>query len=245
MKDPQELDFTPVTTGDKIQQIVEAIEERILDGRLETHALLPSEKILSLQFNVSRYSLREALRVAETKGLIEIRQGKRPRVAKLSSQASTNIIGLHLMRHNISLMDLIIARLSLECNIASIVAGLVTNELLEQMEINIKQLEYHRDDLEYCAQKDIEFHNLLVKASNNPVFEMMMNPISNLLRNSRIATLKLTGVERALTGHRRILEALKKRDPDMAASAMKAHLEMAEDDVKIIEEMQHETVLEG
>ena len=231
--------FKPVLTGDKIQQIVEELEKRILDGRLRTNDLLPSEKELSSLFNVSRYSLREALRVAETKGLIEIRQGKRPKVAKLSSDASTEIIGLHLLRQNISLMDLITARLSLECNIASIVAPLVDNCLLEKLEINIKQIEYHRDDLLFCAEKDVEFHNLLIAASENPVFELMMNPISNLIKNSRIATLKLTGVERALSGHREILEALKKRDPEAAAIAMRRHLEMAEDDVKIIEKMQH------
>jgi DNA-binding FadR family transcriptional regulator len=239
MNNLEDLNFNPVVTGDKIQQIVEAIETRILDGRLGTNDLLPSEKELSNQFNVSRYSLREALRVAETKGLVEIRQGKRPRVAKLTSLASSNIIGLHLLRHNISLMDLIVARLSLECNIASIVAHVVTNELLEKMEINIKQIEYHRDDILFCAEKDVEFHNLLIEASNNPVFELMMEPISNLLHNSRIATLKLTGVDRALTGHRKILEALKQRNPKMASKAMEEHLEMAEDDVMIIEKMQH------
>ena len=239
MNDKSVSAFEPILTGDKIQQIVEIIENRILDGSLHTNELLPSEKELSKQFNVSRYSLREALRVAETKGLIEIKQGKRPRVAKLSSEASSVIIGLHLLRHNISLMDLIIARLSLECNIASMVAPLVTNELLEKLEINIKQIEYHGDDLSYCAQKDVEFHNLLIKASNNPVFEMMMNPISNLLKNSRIATLKLTGIDRALKGHREILEALKLKNPEIAAQAMKNHLEMAEDDVKIIEKMQY------
>ena len=62
-----------------------------------------------------------------------------------------------------------------------------------------------------------------------------MNPISNLLKKSRIATLKLTGIDRALTGHREIFEALKLKNPDKAAQAMKKHLEMAEDDVILIE----------
>ena len=57
------------------QNVVTQIEEAILDGRLKTGDTLPSERQLKELFSISRGTLREALRVLEQKGLIEIKPG--------------------------------------------------------------------------------------------------------------------------------------------------------------------------
>ena len=57
------------------QDVVEQIQEAIFDGRLETGQILPAERELKEMFNISRGTLREALRVLEQKGLIEIKLG--------------------------------------------------------------------------------------------------------------------------------------------------------------------------
>jgi GntR family transcriptional repressor for pyruvate dehydrogenase complex len=227
--------FQPIKDRDKIEQIVNIFKTLIIQGELQPGNELPSERELSARFQVSRYSLREALRSAQAQGLIELNQGKRARVAEPSHHAASEIMGIAMQRNNSPLSDLITARISLECDIASIVARKASPELLKKLEIVTKQMELHKDDLEYCAKKDVEFHELLVEATDNVVFQIMLASVASLLKASRLATLKHTGVDRALNGHRSIMFALKEHEQEKARAAMRAHLEMAEDDIIQIE----------
>jgi DNA-binding FadR family transcriptional regulator len=73
-------EFHPIKARDKIEQIVEILKNLIIEEKLSPGSVLPSERELAAQLHVSRYSLREALRAAQAQGLIELNQGKRPRV---------------------------------------------------------------------------------------------------------------------------------------------------------------------
>jgi len=229
--------FEPIKEKDKTEQIVEVLRNLIVSEKLKPGNELPAERDFAAKLNVSRYSLREALRAAQAQGLIEISRGKRPRVTNPSSDAAIDILGLAIKRSKATLFDLVIARISLECEIAGIVATKVTNDLLEKLEIITKQMEYHKDDKEFCAEKDLEFHNHLLEASGNQVFKIMLTSVAQLLKTSRLATLELTGVDRALDGHKNIIAALKKGDSAEAKAAMLKHLEMAEDDILKLDTM--------
>lgn len=232
--------FPPIETGDKIEKIVDLFKELIIEGKLKPGQNLPPERDLAAMLNVSRYSLREALRAAQAHGLIELNRGKRPKVKPPSSEALNEIFGITIKRSNISLFDLTIARISLECDIVSIVARRADEELIKKLEKVNHEMETHREDIKYCALIDLEFHDILVDYSMNPVFKIMLDSVGTHLTKSRLATLKLTGVERALRGHRSITNALKQNDQEKARAAMLSHLEMAEDDIKIIEHLDKE-----
>ncbi len=229
--------FQPIEEKDKTEKIVDVLRNLIVSEKLKPGSELPAEREFAAQLNVSRYSLREALRAAQAQGLIEISRGKRPRVTNPSSEAAIQILGLAIKRSKATFFDLVIARISLECEIAGIVAAKVTNDLLEKLEIITKQMEYHKDDKEFCAEKDLEFHNALLEASGNQVFKIMLSSVAQLLMTSRMATLELTGVDRALEGHKNIIIALKKGDSTLAKEAMLKHLEMAEDDILKLDTM--------
>jgi len=230
--------FEPIQAGDKIEQIVELLKNLIIEEHLKPGSELPSERDLAKQLKVSRYSLREALRAAQAQGLIELSQGRRPRVKPPSSDALTEIFGITIRRSKISLFDLIVARISLECDIVSMVARKADEELIARLETITRDMEIHKVDLEYCAAKDVEFHDTLVNYTGNSVFKIMLDSVAYQLTTSRRATLRLGGVERALEGHRAIIAALKQNDQEKARAAMLGHLEMAEDDIMIIENME-------
>lgn len=225
----------PIKERDKIEQIVDVLKELIISGTLAAGSELPSERDLAAQFKVSRYSLREALRAAQTQGLIELSQGKKPKVAMPSHEPAAELMGIIFQRTNTPLSELIIARISLECDIASIVAKKAEPELIERLEVITAQMEKCKTDIEYCAQKDIEFHETLAEASGNTVFQIMLSSVAALLKASRLITLKTTGADRALIGHKSIINALKQKDQEKARAAMLAHLEMAEEDIHLIE----------
>jgi len=221
----------PIVEVDRIQQILDALHDYIVVGNLIPGTELPSERDLAEQLGVSRFSVREALRVARAQGLIEITRGRKPKVAEPSTGAAADIIALALKRSKKSLLDLIVARQGIEIQIARIAALKAKSVDIDAMIKTISSIEENRDDIELCVQRDIEFHNILVRATENIVFEVMLAPLMELLHDCRKATIQ-RGVDRIIEGHREILKAIKTHDSEKAAMAMRRHLDMAEEDVK-------------
>jgi DNA-binding FadR family transcriptional regulator len=216
---------------DRINQIVEFLHSLILDQGLAPGTELPSEKELAQSLGVSRFSLREALRIAETQGLIKISQGKRPTVASPSSHTVSNILRIALKRSTKNLLDLAIARAGLECKIVRIAAEKISPPDLSALEENLKLMEIPNRKLDYYVQKDVEFHEIILRSTGSMVFEIMLSSVTPLLYESRAQTLATGGVERALQLHREIYQALKDHDPDRAEEKMERHMQNAVEDI--------------
>lgn len=222
-----------IEDSDKIQRIIKAIQDFIIDGDLEHGTELPPERILASQMGVSRFSLREALRVAEAQGLIKISRGRRPRVERPSAKAAAKVIALALRRTRKTLLDLVAARQGLESQIARLAARHATQAHISALKETIRLIEENRSNPEICVEQDMAFHQILVDATDNAVFEIMLAPLGELLRDSRKETIR-QGVDRVIQGHKKILAAISKRDPELAAKAMYLHLKMAEADLRKI-----------
>ncbi len=223
--------LSPIGDSDKIRQIVKALQDFIIEGNLEHGTQLPPERTLAAHLGVSRFSLREALRVAEAQGLIEITRGRRPRVVSPSPEAAAAVIALTLRRTRKTLLDLVAARQGLETQIARLAALHADEGQIAELQETIEMLEKNRADAQICVEQDIKFHDKLVEATDNVVFEIMLSPLGELLRDSREETIR-QGVDRVISGHKAILSAIKKRDPEKAARTMYEHLKMAEEDLR-------------
>ena len=228
--------LSPIADNDKIEQLLSTLQDFIVNGDLKPGMELLPERQLAQQLKVSRFSLREALRVAQAQGLIEITRGRRPRVAKPTSAAASEVIGLTLKRSEKTFLDLLEARQALECQIARLAATRANSSHIHRLKQTIKQIEKHRDDISLCIEQDVEFHRILVEASGNVVFEIMLEPLADLLRATRLETMRRKGVQRAISGHRKILKAIIEENPDGADKAMSTHLWMAKEDLRRIEQ---------
>jgi GntR family transcriptional repressor for pyruvate dehydrogenase complex len=235
-EEANQFTFEPVTETDKISQLVSILQSYIIDNNLSPGTAIPPERELAEKLNVSRFSLREALRVAQAQGLVEINRGKRPRVAKPSSFAASKIMEITLRRSGHVLRDLVVARQGLETIIARLAAENATEEDIRALEKNINLMEENIDDADFYVQQDLEFHDLLLKLSDNVVFEIMMSSVGELLLKVREESLKKVKTKKAATGHKQILDAIKKHNPEEAAAAMHRHLEMAADEVAELEQ---------
>jgi GntR family transcriptional repressor for pyruvate dehydrogenase complex len=225
------MNLSRIDRSDTISQILAALRKLIVDGGLEPGTMLPPERELSERLGVSRFSLREALRVMQAQGLVDIQQGRRPRVAEPSPDPAAEMIALTLQRSRKTLLDLVVARQGLEAQVARVAAAAASEEDLAAMQSTIDSIENNLSDFENCIEQDLAFHGILVRSTKNPVFEIMLAPLAKLLRASRAHTIR-RGVDRVIDGHKRILAALRKRDPQKAAAAMHQHLEMAEEDLR-------------
>lgn len=213
---------------DKVAQALAALQEYIVGGELEPGTELPSESEMVQQIGVSKFVMREALRVAQSQGLIEISQGRRTRVADISIKPAACLMNLALKRSTDLLLELTEARRSLEISMVQLAATRRTEDQVEAMEETLTTMERHRDDLFLCVEKDIEFHELMAQATGNRVFEMIHESIAELLSESRRETMLRSGVNLPVAEHRRILDAIRDKDPQQAVAAMSAHLDTAE-----------------
>ncbi|MBW2612039.1 MAG: FadR family transcriptional regulator [Deltaproteobacteria bacterium] len=158
------------------QDIVDQIQEAILEGRLQTGDILPSERDLKEMFNTSRGTLREALRVLEQKGLIEIKLGVGGGsvVKEVSVDKISESLALLIRTQRVSLNHLAEFREAVEGIIAAQAAERATpadikqlKELLEKARKHIgKGKAAHNDFIEI----DKQIHLVLSNITGNPIY---------------------------------------------------------------------------
>lgn len=230
--DMSSKNLEPAKIIEKVEYAVNALRVFIIDGNLKPGTELPPESEMAKQIGVSKFTMREALRVLQAQGLIDIAQGRRTKVADLSPGPAIRIMSYALSRSKSALSDLTEARQILESGIAWFAATRAEPAQIEALRKTISDMENNRYNLEVCVERDVGFHNILMQASKNPVFEIMSAPLTELLRKSRKETLRTTGADRAIEGHKLILAAVIERDSEKAAKAMRLHLQMAAEDLK-------------
>jgi GntR family transcriptional regulator, transcriptional repressor for pyruvate dehydrogenase complex len=224
--------FSRINTANRVYQAVESIKEYILREDLKPGAELPPEDDMAKQIGVSKFSMREALRIAQAQGLLEINRGSRTKVAQPTAEPAIEAMSNLMRNSEHALLDLTEARAGLECHIARLAAQRAQPEQMEAMQEALVQMEKNRKNLSLCAEYDTEFHHLLAQATGNVIFEIMLAPVAKLLEKSRKATLKTATPEKSLEGHKKILEAIRNRDSELAAHCMADHLRTAEKGLK-------------
>lgn len=222
--------LAPVRKIGLIEQVLERLRNHILKKEFPPGAEFPSEGALVELLGVSRTVVREAMRTLRSEGLIEVAQGRRPRVKPPDSQfAVDTMVGL-LRRREGTLLNLIEVRIPLEQAIAALAAERATPEHIDAMEAAIEGQSAAAALPEQIAC-DLQFHSLLAISSGNPIFELFLATVAELLRESFATTLERTGTQRAIEGHRRVLDAIRRRDPEQARGEMQLHLEWARIDL--------------
>ena len=161
--------------------------------------------------------------MAESQRLVEISRGKRTRVVTDSATSAVAAMDLALRRGITSLLQLTEARLVVEVEVARLAGGRMTPDLeaaLQQANDGYAEAA----NKEIRVRQDMEFHQLLARASGNPVFEMILSTLGRLIMESQRQT--DPGVVHGTTDqHQRILHAVSAGDASTAAQEMRAHLE--------------------
>ena len=130
-----DVKFIKLTSFRIFEQIVDQIREPIVSGELQPGDKLPPEETLKKQFNVGRSSIREALRVLEFEGLVEVRRGSGTFVTNYSTQNNRRIeVAQWLEQHEDKLRDLLQLREYLEGLSAALVARSHTSETIDTLE---------------------------------------------------------------------------------------------------------------
>jgi DNA-binding FadR family transcriptional regulator len=222
--------LTPLRRMNLVEEVVARLGRQIVSGDLAPGQSLAPEGQLSLEIGVSRTVVREAMRILGERGLVEVSQGRPPRVKPADPAHVVTSLSTFLQRGDHSLLHLIEVRCPLEARIAAIAAQRATPDQLAAMEQANRHLAEAKK-LDDRIEADLRFHDLLAESTGNPVFGLLLSPLANLMRLSRRQTLGRTGAERAAAGHEKILAAVRRGDADAAGQAMLEHLAMAKQDL--------------
>jgi GntR family transcriptional repressor for pyruvate dehydrogenase complex len=158
--------------------------------------------------------------------VVDIRQGDGTYITSLEPRQLISHLDFVFSKDSIALVQLLEARRVIETGNVRLAAVRVTDDEVAALEGRLREMSSCIDDPERFSELDIAMHMAVCAAANNFLLLQFMNIISTLGRVSRERTGGLRSIrEAALDDHRRILEALRRRDPDAAEAAMRSHLD--------------------
>ena len=228
---PYEMPFGPVRKKKIFDEVYDQLISLISSGKLRPGAQLPPERVLASELKVSRQSIREALKKAESKGLIAVRQGEGTFVLSVASELMETPL-LAIMAEEIErVYEFIEIRKLIEVWCAKRAAEVTTRKELSKMEQALVEMEELIDSSEILGQPDIDFHVAIAEASHNTLMVHVMASVKKIfLLKFRISNFMAPpGKNRILIKqHWEIYEAIKGRNSDLAAQKMESHLQFVE-----------------
>jgi GntR family transcriptional regulator, transcriptional repressor for pyruvate dehydrogenase complex len=223
--------FTPVQTRRTFEEAADQIAEKVRTGELRAGDRLPGERALALQMQISRPTLREAVKVLVDAGVLEVRRGPGG-----GMYVATDVVPTELVRHSASLRlaeiaAVLEARRMLEPQVAQLAAERATEADFEAMERSIEAMRrlvaggWHQRHEDRFLQLDVQFHLALARAAGNPAVETLMRMLFRQLEIARDMAMHVPLVpEWTISIHERTLAALRGGDPDEVTAVMDEHL---------------------
>jgi len=218
----------------KAEYVAQLLLDRIVTANLDPGTSFGTESDLLKQFDVSRPTLRESLRILESQGVLELRPG--PKGGIMVRRPGTDILAhglsIYLRMHEVPFSAVLKAREAIEPALAAEAAANGTDEDFAAMQASIDRMGNIQDPEAFIEENRV-FHSLVAKASNNNVMEIFWATISIVAVGEEHGVRYTPRSQKhVIEAHRQILEALKSRDGEEAAARMKEHVRELEMFVK-------------
>jgi DNA-binding FadR family transcriptional regulator len=227
--------FSPVSLGRVSQVIVDQIRVLIHEGKLKPGDRLPSERELCSRFGVSRVTVREALRVLEAGGLVDIRVGAHGGAFVTTPTNARLGAGLaDLLRLSpLTAAEVTEARMVFELGIVGMVVERATKEDVKALrEICDRQKAALKEE-SYSVALSAEFHTRVAACTHNAAIEMLVEsfhgPLLMSLKEAKTRA-PLMG-RKGVTEHVRFVDAVEDGNAHIATDLMRAHLQRTADRV--------------
>jgi len=222
------MDFSSVSVVRPYEQIVKQIQHAIREGQLPRGSKLPTERELADQFGVSRSVVREAIKVLDTMGLVESRQGSGSFIRNSTIESVSRAFVLSVSPDAESVEKLFEFRLGLEVQSAYLAAARRTDEQIEMLngELIVFQESAGLNDWALFRKFDEQFHQMVAQASGNPYLQVAIAAVRDMQQDVVRLYAKHTGaMSLAISHHAAITDAIARQDSSDAAAQMYAHIE--------------------
>jgi GntR family transcriptional repressor for pyruvate dehydrogenase complex len=229
----RQLDFQPIKQVKISNLIIDQIKSHITKGNLQPGDPLPSERELMKIFNVSRASLREALKMLDAMGYVEIAQRKRTRVKSLVPKSFMEPIFVLLKDDMKTVQEIIEVRKCMETWNAYYAAKRATEEDLDRLRENIESMIQNVEKKSNLVTSDAEFHLIISTMTHNNIQSHLMFSIYDTIRNTVGICYEKDEATKILQEHRDVLLGIEARDPEKARLAMAKHLDNVQTRVNV------------
>jgi GntR family transcriptional repressor for pyruvate dehydrogenase complex len=220
------LPVKPIQRRSIPEAIIHELKSLIDSGHIAQGSKLPGERELAKMLNVSRPSLREALRALILLGILDNRQGDGTYLTS-SNRWPIEPFSIMLSVKKGALLDIFEARESIENTSAGLAAFRRDEEDLKEMEKALESMRLNFDNPDEYIKYDLNFHKAIILATKNPVFEDLMEKIYHLIMNTsdnnRTYPSELYK-EKNYRQHEIIYKYIKAADKQMATKAMADHM---------------------
>lgn len=214
----------PIKAAD---QLVRQLVDYIIDEGLEEGTRLPPEKEMVAETGRGRSTVREALLLLETKGVVEIRQGiaggpvvRRPRASDLGEPLT-----LVLMFDGASMLDVMEARGEMESLITGMAATQIKEKQLKALAASIERQKEHIENRDIFLQESRVFHAIINEAGLNVVTRVLLEALQNTTHMTMVAIeYSLSHRQKVISDHEEMLAALTARDGERARKIAKEHV---------------------
>jgi len=213
----------------KAEHVAQQLLDRIIAAKLKPGSSFATEAELLSQFNVSRPTLRESLKVLEAQGVLELRPG--PGGGIIVREPSTDLLAhglsVFLRLHEVPFVTVIKAREVIEPALAYEAAVNGSEEDFEALEASIARMKGldAQSNQEAFLEENRVFHSVIARAGGNKVLEVFWETISILAHGEHHGIRYSVGNQtHVIKAHQRILDACRRRDGSAAASEMESHV---------------------
>lgn len=225
-----------IPKSSRLDSTVSALSALIFTGTVGSGDLLPPEAELCKQLQVSRPTVREAIRILQSRGLVVSEHGVGIRVIDRTEQVASASIARMIARKGSSPQDVLEVRLAIECQSAALAAKRATSADIDVILATIEKMADTPGEPDQNAQLDFEFHLRVAEASHNPILLMLVNTMSDVLFDTISATHALNpSLDIRLMRHTQVLFGIQQHDPERALQAMREHLEETRELVDLVE----------
>ena len=207
-------------------EAITKIKDMIISGELSAGDRLPPEKELSEKLGLSRSSLREAVKALEIIRVLDVRRGDGTYVTslepKLLTEAMTFIVDLH---QDESILELFEVRRMLEPAAAATAARLITPQQIAALRATMENID-EQTSVESLVEHDLVFHSLVTAAAGNTYLTSVLDSLSSSTVRARIwrGLTQEKAVDRTLSEHAAIIDALERGDTELARSLVTVHI---------------------
>ncbi|MCG4545397.1 FadR family transcriptional regulator, partial [Clostridium perfringens] len=172
--------FKPVKNMKVYEQVVDQIKEMVRVGQIKKGDKLPTERVMAEELQVSRTSIREAMRALEVVGLIESRQGAGNYIREEFDDVLLEPLSIVFMLQNGTNKDIFELREVLELSTIFLSVMRISDEELKKLGELVERFKTSRDE-EENVKIDSEFHSIIVKGANNVLITNLLEGVSELV----------------------------------------------------------------
>jgi DNA-binding FadR family transcriptional regulator len=210
-------------------RVTDYVFDYIKDHELSIGESLPSELRTSTELNISRGIVREAFRSLEVAGIIEKANGRSPKVGVLNSSFLTHLMVHAVSTKQVSVKQVLELRSSIEVLAAVLAARRRTRSDVQRLRSATDGMRQSMSKPAMFVQHDLDFHDLINRASGNPLIEIVCDAMHESMQESmRVGLLRRKGrtaISKVVESHEAIVDAIEQGNVGLAGALMRKHFE--------------------